>query len=202
MCNLGSITGILYKHVTYFETFLIIWNSQKYSILKHSSFLFCRLEVLYLGGNKITDIPAEIGQLHKLTALNLCDNEIQSLPPTMIHLRKLRSLSLHNNHLSTLPTEIVSLNLSELSLRKNPLVNKFVQDMVYEPPSLLELAGRIVKIERIKYSKTDLPQNLIKYLHSAQSCVNPKCRGRHKIWYHVQVSNYSTVVDEPKISVS
>lgn len=86
-----------------------------------------RLQVLYLGGNQLVEIPAEVGYLSELTNLVLCDNRLQSLPPTLINLRNLRSLSLHNNKLSTLPTEIVALNLVELSLRNNPLVNKFVE---------------------------------------------------------------------------
>ena len=95
----------------------------------------------------------------------------------MINLHGLKSLSLHNNKLSTLPSEIVTLNLVELSLRNNPLVVKFVQDMTYEPPSLLELSGRTIKIEKVKYNKADLPKNLLQYLDSCQSCVNPKCKG-------------------------
>lgn len=51
--------------------------------------------------------------------------------------------------------------------------------MTYEPPTLLELSGRVVKIEKVKYSKDDLPKNLRKYLESAQRCVNPKCKGKH-----------------------
>lgn len=138
-----------------------------------------------MGGNRLTEVPAEIGQLYYLISLVLCDNQIQSIPPTLIHLRNLQSLSLHNNQISTLPPEIVRLNLSELSLRNNPLVNKFVQDMTYEPPTLLELSGRVVKIEKVKYSKEDLPSNLRKYLSSAQRCVNSKCKGNFFSMFHI-----------------
>lgn len=136
-----------------------------------------KLQVLYLGGNRLSEIPADVGSLSELTSLVLCDNRLQSLPPTLIRLHRLRSLSLHNNQLSTLPTEIVALNLVELSLRNNPLVNRFVQDLVYNPPSLLEMAGRVIKIERIPYTEEDLPRCLRAYLESAQRCVNPKCKG-------------------------
>lgn len=136
-----------------------------------------RLEVLYLGGNQLTEIPAEVGILHQLVSLNLSDNRLQSLPPTLSSLRRLQSLNLHNNCLQTLPPQIVSLNLVELSLRKNPLVNRFVQDLSFNPPSLLELSGRCIKIERLRYSTEDLPINLVRYLNSAQSCVNPNCKG-------------------------
>jgi hypothetical protein len=135
------------------------------------------LEVLYLGGNSLQEVPAELGTLHRMTSLVLCDNQLHSLPPTFSHLRKLRSLSLHNNRLSTLPQEIVALNLKELSLRNNPLVNRFVQDLSFDPPSLMELAGRVIKIDRVKYSTADLPVHLVKYLSSAERCVNPKCKG-------------------------
>lgn len=136
-----------------------------------------QLEVLYLGGNRLTEIPAEVGFLHRLVGLNLSDNQLQSLPPSLCNLQRLQSLSLHSNCLQTLPPQIVALNLVELSLRKNPLVNRFVQDLVYNPPSLLELAGRVVKVEKIRYTYEDLPRNLVRYLDSAQRCVNPQCKG-------------------------
>ena len=53
-----------------------------------------------------------------------------------------------------------------------------LQDLVYNPPSLLELSGRVVKVEKMRYSREDLPLNLVRYLDSAQRCVNPHCKGR------------------------
>ena len=53
-----------------------------------------------------------------------------------------------------------------------------LQDLVYNPPSLLELSGRVVKVEKMRYSCEDLPLNLVRYLDSAQRCVNPHCKGR------------------------
>ncbi|ELU12432.1 hypothetical protein CAPTEDRAFT_150790 [Capitella teleta] len=135
------------------------------------------LEVLYMGGNRLTEVPDEVGHLLNLKSLVLCDNRINSLPGTIPNLQNLRSLSLHNNHISTLPPKLIDLDLIELSLRNNPLVLRFVQDMVYEAPSLKELSGRVIKIKNIQYTPEDLPATLIHYLDSGSSCVNPKCKG-------------------------
>lgn len=69
------------------------------------------------------------------------------------------------------------MQLQELSLRGNPLVVRFVKDMTYDPPSLLELAGRTVKSRNLSYSHHDLPTNLVYYLDMASKCPNPKCAG-------------------------
>ena len=116
--------------------------------------------------------------MRNLQALILCDNKLEYIPPKLADLKKLRSLSLHKNNLKTLPMEIVKLmNLEELSLRDNPLVNKFARDYDFNPPSLQELSGRAIKILNIPYSAGVLPSSLVSYLDSAQSCVNPKCKG-------------------------
>jgi len=137
----------------------------------------CSLQVLNLGDNHLETIPAEMGALVNLTTLNLACNHLRSLPPTLIKLHQLRSLSLHNNRLSTLPPEIVSINLVELSLRNNPLVIRFVQDLTYQVPSLLELAGRTIKLKKLPVRKEALPPTLHQYLQSAHECVNPRCKG-------------------------
>lgn len=136
------------------------------------------LELLYLGGNLISAIPPEVANLPFLSYLVLCDNRIQSVPPQLTRLHSLRSLSLHNNLLTYLPREILSLvQLQELSLRGNPLVVRFVKEMTYDPPSLLELAGRTIKSRNIPYSPCELPSNLVHYLDLASKCPNPKCAG-------------------------
>ncbi|KAK1802824.1 hypothetical protein P4O66_021359 [Electrophorus voltai] len=137
-----------------------------------------RLEMLYLGGNMISSIPPELANLGRLRCLVLCDNCIQSVPPQLSRLHSLLSLSLHNNLLKFLPREILSLvHLQELSLRGNPLVVRFVKDMTYNPPSLLELAGRTIKSRNVLYLPSDLPASLSHYLDTASKCPNPKCAG-------------------------
>lgn len=86
-----------------------------------------------------------------------------------------------------LPVELVKLrNLKELSLRDNPLVMRFVRDMAFGPPSLLELSGRCIKNNGVVYSKKDLPPQLIKYLNSAHRCENPRCSG---VYFDSRVRN-------------
>jgi len=140
--------------------------------------LIRKLEVLYLGGNQITEIPVEVGELKGLRVFVLADNRIEKLPNSICTLKQLKSLLLHRNQLTTLPVELIKLrNLTELSLRDNPLVHKFVRDMVYDPPTLMELSARTVKLRKIPYKRSDLPHNLVEYLSCAHQCVNPRCKG-------------------------
>lgn len=45
-----------------------------------------------------------------------------------------------------------------------------------EPPSLMELAGRVVKVRGFAYRPV-VPATVADYLESAHECVNPKCKG-------------------------
>ena len=137
-----------------------------------------RLEFLYLGGNHLTTIPAEMGQLSRLQRLVLSDNQITKLPRELKQLIHLKSLSLHNNQLQILPKEIIELtNLTELSLRGNPLVVQFVRGMPHNVPTLLELSGRCVKKCNLYYDLTIIPRSLVHYLNHARTCDNPQCAG-------------------------
>lgn len=57
------------------------------------------MEILYLGGNRLSQVPATLGRLTKLTALVLADNSLTTIPPTFEDLRALKSLTLHNNQI-------------------------------------------------------------------------------------------------------
>ena len=150
------------------------------------------LETLYLGGNRLEHVPATLGRLSHLRALSLCNNQLVSIPPTLANLNRLKSLSLHGNRLTTLPQEIVNVDLRELSLRDNPLVNRFVSDLNFSAPSLRELAARVVKINdgRIEYSEETLPRTLVRYLQTAKQCVNPRCAG---VYFDARVEHVNFV---------
>lgn len=58
------------------------------------------LKELYLYGNKIVQLPIEIGCLVNLETFALNENSLTNLPDTMEDLKKLRLLDLRHNRLS------------------------------------------------------------------------------------------------------
>lgn len=90
-----------------------------------------------------------------------------------------------HNHTCYIITSYV--HCSQLSLRDNPLVTRFVnscaRELMYNPPSLLELAARVIKLKRVEYTSRDLPRNLVGYLSNGQRCVNPQCKGERKLTF-------------------
>ncbi|GIY83135.1 hypothetical protein CEXT_172311 [Caerostris extrusa] len=68
----------------------------------------------------------------------------------------------------------------DLSLRDNPLVVRFVQEMTYDPTSLQEMTARTIKLFRIPFANHELPKSLHGYLSSASRCVNQNAKIGHK----------------------
>ena len=54
---------------------------------------------------------------------------------------------------------------------------RFVQEMAFQPASLLELSARVIKLYGHPYEHHGIPHNLVEYLDEARSCLNPRCRG-------------------------
>ena len=80
------------------------------------------LIALNLNGNQLGTIPAEIGQLTNLIELKLSNVQLSSLPVEIGKLTKLSFLDLGSNKFSSLPTEIGQLfNLQKLNLCHNQL---------------------------------------------------------------------------------
>ena len=61
---------------------------------------------LYLGHNKITEIPTEIGNLLKLERLEIDNNQLREFPLSLTNLTNLQELHFYNNFLITLAKEI------------------------------------------------------------------------------------------------
>lgn len=62
-----------------------------------------KLTELFLYGNKLVSLPAELGNLTSLQTLALSENSLQSLPDTLSTLTKLRILDLRHNKLCEVP---------------------------------------------------------------------------------------------------
>ena len=59
----------------------------------------------------------------------------------------------------------------------SPLVRHFVRYLIYQPATLQEIAGRVIKAHHLDYENR-LPKNLNQYLNSAHQCVNSRCQGK------------------------
>lgn len=80
------------------------------------------LAELILDGNRLVNLPPEIGHLTNLATLSLNRNDLKTLPPEIGNLINLKKLVLSGNSLKALPPEIANLpNLKKLWLSDNPL---------------------------------------------------------------------------------
>ena len=57
----------------------------------------------------------------------------------------------------------------------------FVGTIEYEPPSLVELSARCIKLHGVPYGPRDLPASLIEHLGAAKRCVNKRCKGELRL---------------------
>ena len=103
-----------------------------------------KLEGLHLDGNKLTELPAEIGDLRELRRLLVRNNQLVGLPTSIQRLTKLEVLYLYGNKLTELPAEIGDLRkLSELDVRHNPLtVDAIRRTLKLGKKGVYDLAGK------------------------------------------------------------
>jgi Leucine-rich repeat (LRR) protein len=81
-----------------------------------------RLEELFLNGNELVALPAEIGQLRALQRLYIVDNQLVALPAEIGRLQALQCFYIAGNQLRALPAEIGQLRaLQELNVSDNQL---------------------------------------------------------------------------------
>jgi Leucine-rich repeat (LRR) protein len=59
-----------------------------------------KLMDLWLGGNKLTALPSEVGSMSNLVLLSLFQNQLTSLPPTLANLKYLAILGINGNPMS------------------------------------------------------------------------------------------------------
>lgn len=76
----------------------------------------------FFGGNHLTRLPKEMGEMPHLKELYLPDNGLKSLPPSFSQLDQLKWLDLSNNRFRTIPKEVNEMDsLQVLMLWDRPL---------------------------------------------------------------------------------
>lgn len=94
-------------------------------------FSYTFLRELYIASNKLTEIPASIGQLRHLSLLDASNNQLRSLPPELGLCVFLKHLLLFDNQIEHLPTELGSLyQLEMLGIEGNPLNMEAKQEIM------------------------------------------------------------------------
>ncbi|KAF9576623.1 hypothetical protein EC968_006970 [Mortierella alpina] len=129
-----------------------------------------KLVDLKLSFNQLETIPAGIGGLTKLAALSLDNNRLESIPPQIGQIKGLVNLDLSDNPITVLPAEVGKLQfLRRLKLDRCPLVEEFVHSPLHSPPTLLELAARVIVRHDVSVPAKISP-HLKSYLKSARKC--------------------------------
>ncbi|KAF9307495.1 hypothetical protein BGZ74_000054 [Mortierella antarctica] len=129
-----------------------------------------KLVDLKLSFNFLESLPSTIGQLSKLAGLALDNNRLERIPPQIGMIKGLVTLDLSDNPIQVLPAEIGRLQLlRRLKLDRCPLIDEFSHSPLHSPPTLLELAARVIVRHDLKVP-TILPSHLKTYLKTAQRC--------------------------------
>lgn len=83
---------------------------------------------LYLYGNRLTSLPAELFSLTNIAVLSLRNNDLDEIPPSIGRLSNLMELNLSQNNIRHLPWEMLNLMHCQgehrnISVRPNPLID-------------------------------------------------------------------------------
>ncbi|KAJ3168364.1 hypothetical protein HDU87_001201 [Geranomyces variabilis] len=145
-------------------------SSNKLTSLPDTIGYLTRLVELQAADNLLTSLPASIGSLRKLTTLDLKKNQITVLPPELGQLKSLATLDVSNNPISHVPAELNRLKfLRKITLENCPLATEFVVQTTFSPPSLKELAARVIVRQQLPILEVTHSE-LKTYLASARQC--------------------------------
>ncbi|KAG0200575.1 hypothetical protein BGX28_006399 [Mortierella sp. GBA30] len=148
----------------------IIKLSKNIRLLSSATCLQLKLVDLKLSFNFLESVSPIIGELTKLTTLQLDNNRLEHIPAQVGRIKGLTHLNLENNPINILPAEISHLHhLRRLRLGHCPLAQEIVHSTVHSPPTLLELAARVVVRHKIPVSSL-VPEHLRGYLKTFQRC--------------------------------
>ncbi|KAF9104060.1 hypothetical protein BGX27_010257 [Mortierella sp. AM989] len=164
LCNIPVEIGFL-RNLT-----LLDLSKNNLKSLPDSIQFLSKLVDLKLSFNYIESLPSVVGGLTKLTSLCLDNNRITRIPSQIGQLRNLATLDLDDNPISVLPAEIGQLHfLRRLKLERCPLVSEFTHSLLHSPPTLLDLAARVIVRHGMEVPAM-LPSHLKMYLKAAQQC--------------------------------
>lgn len=114
------------------------WNNMDLSgqglrVLSTALFNYTFLTEIYVASNKITQLPATIGQLRALRHLDASNNQLKDLPPELGMCVYLKNLLLFDNQLLTLPNELGSLHqLDMLGIEGNQGLDPDIRSTIAE----------------------------------------------------------------------
>ena len=150
---------------------------------------------LYLDGNQLTSVPAELGNLSSLKVLDLSGNHLISVPAELGQLAALVTLNLSENQLTGVPAALGQLaTLSELYLSDNQLSS--VPASLGNLSSLTDMYLEGNLLTRVPAELGNLAA--LKHLHLTG---NPKLTSLHAELYH-QFSTLNNVVHLDKSLVT
>lgn len=111
-----------------------------------------KVTILKLDGQRLGQVPQEVGTLSKLQVLVLDGNGLQEVPPDLGRLTELQTLSLKYNKLSDLPTPIGNLGrLRQLGLKANRF-QRF--------PKAIGSLAELRELDLSNNGMTELPEDL------------------------------------------
>ncbi|KAG7125108.1 Glucose-repressible alcohol dehydrogenase transcriptional effector like protein [Verticillium longisporum] len=148
-------------------------------------FAYTFLSELYIASNKISHLPASIGQLRQLRLLEASYNQIEILPPELGMCTYMKELLLFNNQIKVLPFELGSMHLLEqLGLEGNPL------DATQK--STLAEKGTKTLIHMLKEKGEEPPEPMERKFVTIQEDVNPSLERIKVMSWNVLCDKYAT----------
>jgi len=174
IATFGPLVVIRNPHDEWLDTFTtadkigIIGNVDPGSL--HRVYVYLALKALWVDIKTFNQLPAEIGQLVKLTSLNLSGNQLTALPTAIGQLTQLTSLDLSLNELTDLPaelwqlTQLTSLNLSYNRLTALPAaIGQLTQliSLILSGNQLTALPatiGQLTQLKSLNLSSNQLPE--------------------------------------------
>eukprot|EP00656_Telonema_subtile_P013225 TRINITY_DN16709_c0_g1_i1.p1 TRINITY_DN16709_c0_g1~~TRINITY_DN16709_c0_g1_i1.p1 ORF type:complete len:644 (-),score=177.83 TRINITY_DN16709_c0_g1_i1:97-2028(-) len=103
---------------------------------------------LNIAGNFLKELPAELGQMRSLQALDVGYNHLENLEESILHLPNLKRLVLRHNAISSLETDALQVGLEHLDLTGNQFTS-MPGRLLYKMTALKQLLMASNKLELV-----------------------------------------------------